>query len=75
MNSHNFSSGILLAATINLMASTPNTGLLEMDTSINAILEELLLAPLSMNDGCVSVPSFPGLGVELKKEILEQFTI
>ena len=72
---HNFSSGILLAATIHLMASTPNTGLLELDTSKNAILEELLLAPLSMNDGFVSVPSFPGLGVELKKEILEQFTI
>ena len=72
---HNFSSGILLAATIHLMASTPNIGLLELDTSKNAVLQELLLAPLVMNNGFVTVTSFPGLGVQFNKDALEQFII
>ena len=37
---HNFSSGILLAVTIHLMASTPNTQLLELDMSNNAVYQE-----------------------------------
>ena len=69
---HNFSSGILLAATIQLMASTPNTILLEMDTSNNAIYEELLIEPLEFRNGYVNVPQHPGLGVILKKEIIEK---
>ncbi len=72
---HNFSSGILLAATIQLMASTPNTILLEMDTSNNAIYDELLIEPLEFRNGYVNVPQHPGLGVILKKEIIEKYAI
>lgn len=72
---HNFSSGVLLAATIHLMASTPNTTLLEMDSSKNAIYEELLVEPLKIHAGCVTVPQQPGLGVHLPKEIIRQYAI
>ena len=72
---HNFSSGVLLAATIHLMASTPNTQWLEMDTSGNAVYEELLLAPLQMKDGHVKVPNQPGLGVELKERTLKAYAV
>ena len=72
---HNFSSGILLAATIHLQASTPNTTMLEYDTSDNAIYEDLLIAPLKIEDGYVTVPFHPGLGVELRKDILEQYAV
>jgi len=72
---HNFSSGILLAATIHLMASTPNAILLEMDTSNNAIYEELLIEPLEFRNGYVNVSQLPGLGVVLRKETIEQYAI
>ena len=72
---HNFSSGILLAATIHLMASTPNTTLLEFDTSENAIYQELLTDPLVLNDGCVMVPSSPGLGVHLPKQVIDKYAV
>jgi len=68
---HNFSSGVLLAATIQLMASTPNTRLLEIDTSDNAVYHDFFCEPLQINSGCVTVPHAPGLGVELKKEVLD----
>ena len=72
---HNFSSGVLLAATIHLMASTPNTQWLEMDTSGNAVYEELLTDPLQLNDGYVEVPSQPGLGVELTEQTLNKYAV
>ena len=72
---HNFSSGILLAATIHLMASTPNTQWLEIDTSGNAVYEELLIEPLELSNGYVRVSNQPGLGVELKEETLNKFGI
>ena len=65
----------MLGATIQLMASIPNTHLLEIDTSDNAVYQELLLEPLQVKDGFVLVPDFPGLGVELKDEVLNKYAI
>lgn len=70
---HNFSSGVLLAATIHLMASTPGTTLLELDTSENSVLQDLLINPLAMKDGCVLVPDNVGLGVHLPEKIIEKY--
>ena len=72
---HNFSSGVLLAATIHLMASTPNTQLLELDMSSNAVYQEFLLEPLVINKGYVNVPKYPGLGIEMKPEILKKYVV
>ena len=72
---HNYSSGILLAATIQLMASVPNTHLLEIDTSDNAIYQELLIEPLEIKDSFVKVPKFPGLGVKLDQKTLEKYSV
>lgn len=72
---HNYSSGVLLGATIQLMASIPNAHLLEIDTSDNAIYQELLIEPLQIENGFVKVPQFPGLGVELSEEVLKKYSI
>jgi len=72
---HNFSSGVLLAATIHLMAATPNTWLLELDSSNNAVYEELLVAPLEISDGYVQVPDHLGLGVKLTDDTIRQYGI
>jgi len=72
---HNFSSGVLLAATLHLMAATPNTSLLEFDSSENAVYRELFVEPLKVEKGRVQVPHGPGLGVQLSAEIIEKFAI
>jgi D-galactarolactone cycloisomerase len=72
---HNYSSGILLGASIQLMASVPNAHLLEIDTSDNAIYQELLMESLQIEDGFVKVPQFPGLGVRINNELLKKYSI
>jgi len=72
---HNFSSGILLAATMHFMASTPNSMLLEYDSSNNAVYEELLIEPLKFVDGQIEVPNNPGLGVHLPEDIIRHYSI
>lgn len=70
---HNFSSGVLLAATMHLMASTPNTMLLEIDTSNNAVYEDLLTRPLTLREGAIVISDAPGLGVEFREDVVGQF--
>ena len=72
---HNFSSGVLLASTIHVMASTSNTFLLEIDTSKNAIINELLIEPMKYINGTFTPLDSPGLGVELTQKIIDKFVI
>jgi D-galactarolactone cycloisomerase len=72
---HNYSSGVLLASTIHLMASTANTFLLEIDTSKNAVINELLVDPIKFENGIITPLESPGLGVELTQEIIDKFVI
>lgn len=72
---HNFSSGVLLAATLHLMASTPNADLLEFDVTGTGIYEELLVEPLKIEAGFVSVPKGPGLGVVLRDEVRARYAV
>jgi len=72
---HSYSSGVLLAATLHLMAALPGTDLLEFDVTGTSIYEELFLEPLSVREGFVSVPHGVGLGVELKEEIRRQYAL
>lgn len=72
---HNFSSGVLLAATIQLLAALPQACLLEMDSSSNAIYRELLVEPLDLRAGCVYVGRQPGLGVALTPDLLRKYRV
>lgn len=68
---HNYSSGVLLAATLHLMASEPNSYLLEYDGSNNAVYREFFPEFPRLADGRMSIPSQPGLGVELNDDVLK----
>lgn len=72
---HNFSSGILLAATVHLMAATEGTLLLECDSSGNAVYEDLLSWSFELVDGSVKVPDCTGLGVTLPPEIVTRYRV
>lgn len=70
---HNFSSGVLLAATVHLMAAVPNTQFLEVDTSDNAVYHEFFPEPFQIKDGFAFPSDRPGLGIELSQEILDSY--
>ena len=64
-----------MAATIHLMAATPGTTLLEVDSSENPVMQELLAEPLQIENGLVSVPQGPGLGVQLTEKTLQKYCV
>jgi L-alanine-DL-glutamate epimerase-like enolase superfamily enzyme len=69
---HNFSSGVLLAATLQVMATVPNARYLEMDNSGNAAYDDLLEEPIRPVGGMVKVPSYPGFGVCLPRNLVDR---
>ena len=72
---HAFKTGVLVAASIQLIAAIPHAPFLEFSVTESAIRKELLLTPFKQKDGYVDVPQKPGLGIELNPEIIKKFGI
>jgi L-alanine-DL-glutamate epimerase-like enolase superfamily enzyme len=73
---HNFSTGVGLAATLQVMACSPETEWLELDVTDYDLYESLLASSLDVDDeGHVAVPTDPGLGVELTDDLVETYGI
>jgi D-galactarolactone cycloisomerase len=70
---HSFSTGVLLAATMQVMAALPDTQLLELDVTGTAIYDELFVEPLERHGALVRVPPGPGLGVTFDEKRLDPF--
>jgi L-alanine-DL-glutamate epimerase-like enolase superfamily enzyme len=71
---HVFSTAVSLAANLHLIASLPNSYLLEFDQNPNALRSELLEEPITPDErGVVTVPGGPGLGVRLDHETLRRY--
>jgi len=67
-------SGLALAATLQLAASTPgfNGG---HECSYPKLHDDILTEPVRIVDGLLAVPTTPGLGVELDRDKLERFQV
>ena len=79
---HMWGTSIRLAATLHWQATIPNAPglfpepcLLEFDMTENALRTELSREPFRLEDGAVAVPSGPGLGIEIDREVLERYTV
>jgi L-alanine-DL-glutamate epimerase-like enolase superfamily enzyme len=72
---HAFKTGILVAASIHLIASIPHAPFLEFSVTESAIRKELLVKPFVQRDGFVDVPQSPGLGVELNPEVIKKYGV
>ncbi|QVQ53511.1 mandelate racemase/muconate lactonizing enzyme family protein [Spiractinospora alimapuensis] len=77
---HVWGGGVALAATVQLLASVPDTPhtdhapdplWLELDRGDNALRERLLTSPFRPTDGRIDVPTGPGLGVEVDERAVE----
>jgi L-alanine-DL-glutamate epimerase-like enolase superfamily enzyme len=66
---HVWGSALLWAASLQLAAATPNCVIFEFCQAHYPLLYDLLTTPVAADpDGYVSVPTGPGLGVELQPE-------
>ncbi|RRD94948.1 mandelate racemase/muconate lactonizing enzyme family protein [Clostridiales bacterium COT073_COT-073] len=70
---HGFSTGILLAATVQFLASTENGDLLEYSQSKSPLYTKLVKNKLPLINGYVEVPDSIGLGIELDEKIIERY--
>jgi D-galactarolactone cycloisomerase len=62
---HTFSDVLTVAASLHLVAATPNAVILELDRTYNPLQTDLVTNPLDIHDGVVELPTGPGLGVEI----------
>ncbi len=67
--------GIATAAQLHLAAATPNCELAGDQAGPWLRQADLLKTPFSVQDGHISLPPGPGLGIEVDEAELEQFTI
>jgi len=72
---HAFKTGILVAASIHLIAAIPNAPVLEFSVTESPIRKGILKTPFELKDGYVSVPQTPGLGIELNDEVIKKYRV
>lgn len=73
---HSFSTAVGLAASLHLLASIPNGGMLEVDGNPNPLREEIVREPLKVTAaGMVELRNEPGLGLTLNEQALRKYTI
>jgi len=72
---HCFSSGVLVAASLHFAASLDRPVLSEYSIADSPLVGELLEQPFKLEDGCLAVPSQPGLGVTLNEDLVERLRV
>lgn len=72
---HGFSTGILLAATVQFLAATKHGDLIEYSQSSSPLYTKLVKNLIPLDGGYVNVPDTIGLGVVLDESLIEQYKI
>ncbi len=72
---HAFKTGILVAASIQMVAAIPNAPFLEFTVTESPLRKHLVVEPFVMKDGYVEVPQRPGLGVSLNPDIIKKYRV
>jgi galactonate dehydratase len=70
---HNWQGGLVTVANAHLMAAIPNRFMLESNMTPNPLKEGLFTTPFAVRDGFLDVPQGPGLGVELREGLEEEY--
>ena len=70
---HGYSTDIIIAANLHLIAANRNAPLLEYCVEDSPLRWEVVNEEFPVEDGAVSVPDDPGLGVTLNRETLDRY--
>lgn len=72
---HSWSTGIIKAATLQLVAACPTVNLFEYCTADTELNKRLVTETFPLTDGKVAIPEGPGLGIELDEDVVREFTV
>lgn len=73
---HNYNSPTAgLAATIQVAATIPNFLITEYFVNFTAVGNAILVNPFKVEQGYIKIPVAPGLGFEIREEILKEFPV
>jgi D-galactarolactone cycloisomerase len=80
---HCWSGAIAIAATLQLLSLLPpyNWGftsdlpMLELDTYENPFRDKIVTKPFALQDGYVTIPTGPGLGIEVNEEAVKEYVV
>lgn len=70
---HGFSTGILLAATVQFLAACEHGDLIEYSQSTSPLFTKLVKNLIPFENGYVTVPDSIGLGIELDEALIEKY--
>jgi L-alanine-DL-glutamate epimerase-like enolase superfamily enzyme len=74
-NAHAWSSAIVTAASLAISFSTSSAKLIEIKPLRNPMQHDLVTTPFAHQDGWVSPPSGPGLGIDVIDEVVEFYRV
>jgi len=72
-NAHAWSSAIITAASLALSAISDRCLVFEMKPLPNPMQDELVATPFKQKGGWIDVPTAPGLGVEVREDVIEKY--
>ena len=72
---HCFSTGILAAASLHLLANQRVPHMIEWSMEGSPLNTSLVTPRMTMEDGYVAVPTGPGLGVALDWDVVERYRV
>ena len=72
---HTWSDAVAITANAHVVASLPHGITVEVDQTGNPLIEELLVEPLVVRDGQLSLSKAPGLGIELNPVTLQRYRL
>jgi L-alanine-DL-glutamate epimerase-like enolase superfamily enzyme len=72
---HCWATDILVAATLHVISTLRRCPYLEYNVTDNPLRRDLLVQPIRPVDGIVSVPSGPGLGIEINEETVRRYRV
>lgn len=72
---HNWSTAINTAASLQLVASSPDGFLLEYKKEPNPLVHKLLKHELRVEHGKMKVPTEPGLGIEVDEDVVTEYSV
>jgi L-alanine-DL-glutamate epimerase-like enolase superfamily enzyme len=72
---HSYKTGVSVAASLHALAALTNTEWLEYCVEDSALRQTLTRQRFPVEDGLVTVPEEPGLGVDIDEAVLEKHLV